>query len=96
MDITVKPFSRGSSAIRLAYGKLENGKFVPIAELRKAPNFSEIGTREASGKYGTPSYAEEYHLDLEGRKAIIAVQKWQGLSSTSPEKVWEIIYQPEA
>lgn len=95
MDVTVKPFSRGNSAIRLAYGKLVDGKFVPIADLRKAPNFSEIGTREMSGKFGTPSYTEEYHLNLEGRKSVVAVQKWEGLSSTAPSKVWEVIYRPE-
>jgi len=95
MDIIVKPFSRSSSAIRLAAGRLEDGKFVPVTDVRKAANFSEIGTREVSGKYGTPSYTEEYHLNLSGRKSVIAVQKWVGISTTQPEKIWEIIYQPE-
>jgi hypothetical protein len=95
MDITVKPFARGSSAIRLAYGKMENGQFVPAADVRKASNFSEFGSRKVSGKFGTPNYTEEYHLDLEGKKSIFAVQKWVNIGTTSPEKVWEVIYQPE-
>ncbi len=95
MNVTVKPFSRGSSAIRLAFGKVENGQFVPAADVRKDAKFAEYGKREVSGKFGTPSYAEEYELSLEGKKSAFAVQKWEGISTTRPEKVWEVIYQPE-
>ena len=94
MHVTVKPFSRSGAAIRLAYGKIIDGQFVPSADVRKAPNFKEIASRQVSGKFGTPSYTEEYELHIEGKKAVIAVQKWVNLTRTDPEKIWEIIYQP--
>jgi len=90
--IVVKPFSRGSAAIRLAYGKVENGKFIPTNDVRKDAKFAEYGKREVSGKFGTPSYTEEYDLNLEGKQSAFAVQKWEGISSPSPTKVWEVIY----
>ena len=86
MHITVKPFSRGSAAIRLAYGKVENGCFIPIADVRKAVNFSEIGSRSVSGKFGTPSYTEEYDLNLEGKKMAFAIQKWEGISQQAQRR----------
>ena len=92
MIVVVKPFSRGNAAIRLAYGTIEHGKFVPINDVRKAPNFSEFGSRQVSGKFGTPSYTEEYDLKLEGKKDVFAVQKWEGISTSAPSKVWEVIH----
>ncbi len=81
MIIVVKPFSRGSAAIRLAYGKVENGKFIPTNDVRKDAKFAEYGKREVSGD-----------LNLEGKQSAFAVQKWEGISSPSPTKVWEVIY----
>ncbi len=94
MRILIKPFSRGSSAIRLAYGKVEDGQFVPINDVYKAPNFKEFASRTTSGKYGASSYTEEYELDIEDKNSVFAVQKWHGITTTSPEKIWEIVYQP--
>ncbi len=31
-------------------------------------------------------------LNLEGKQSAFAVQKWEGISSPSPTKVWEVIY----
>ncbi len=92
MKIVVKPFSRSNAAIRLAYGKVENGKFVPINDVRNAPDFSTFASRQVSGKFGAPSYTDEYDLQPENQAFALAVQKWEGISSPSPTKVWEVIY----
>jgi hypothetical protein len=92
MNIVVKPFSRSNAAIRLTYGKVEHDKFVAINDVRKAPNFSEFASRQVSGKFGTPSYTEEYEIEPERQSFALAIQKWEGISTSRPEKVWEVIH----
>jgi hypothetical protein len=94
MIITVKKFSRGSSATRFVYGTLQDGKLTILGEVKNMPGFPAFGTVETSGKYGYSSYTQEYELDLTGQAFTFAVQKWHDLNTVASYQSWEIIYQP--
>ena len=84
MNITVKPFSKGSSATRIAYQN-SKGEYVNID---KAPNFKDFASKSYSGTYGKSSYEVEYEISEQFAHKFF-VQKWTGIGSTSPRQIWE-------
>ncbi len=90
MNITVKPFSKGSSPTRLAIKKGEG-----YLDLKKVANFKEVAKVEYSGSYGKSSFEEEYTILAERILPLLFVQKWTGIGATRPWQVWEPVLSEE-
>lgn len=97
IEIIVKPFSRGSSAIALEYGHVIDGKFVAKGEFRKQDVFMQVTKVSTSGQFGKSSYEQEYSIEWPGgAKFALAAKHLTGIGTTRVETFYKILFTPIA